>query len=150
MGREFGQRSDRCTCGRKTNRREILCLYGYHIFTNGLTPFVRRVYPGRHRFVQDNDPKHTSRIAKQYMADNNINWWCTPPESPDLNPTEMVWSALKRNLECEGKPRNKVQLIDCIKDFWRQHLTPQVCRNYIGHLKKVVPYICWFFLLVQN
>ena len=38
----------------------------------------------------------------------------------------MVWSALKRNLEREGKPRNKVvQVIACIKDFWRQHLTPQ-------------------------
>ena len=97
----------------------------------GLTPFVQRVYPGRHRFVQDNDPKHTLRIAQQYMADNNINWWRTPPESPDLNPIEMVWSALKRNLEREGKPRNKVQLIDCIKDFWRQHLTPQVCQNCI-------------------
>ena len=110
------------------------------ILTNGLTPFVRRVYPGRHRFVQD-DPKYTLRIAQQYMADNNINWWRTPPESPDLNPIEMVWSALKRNLEREGKPRNKVQLIDCIKDFWRQHLTPQVCRNYIGHFKKVVPVV---------
>ena len=30
-----------------------------------------------HRFQQDNDPKHKSKMAKEFMEDNGINWWNT-------------------------------------------------------------------------
>ena len=60
-----------------------------------LLPFIRDVYPSGHRFMQDNDPKHTSRHAQQFFSDNSINWWKTPPESPDANPIENLWHELK-------------------------------------------------------
>ena len=41
--------------------------------------------------MQDNDPKHCSRLAQGFYDGNGINWWCTPPESPDLNPIESLW-----------------------------------------------------------
>ena len=44
-----------------------------------------------HRFMQDNDPKHCSRLAQGFYDGNGINWWRTPPESPDLNPIESLW-----------------------------------------------------------
>ena len=43
-----------------------------------LLPFIRGKLPD-HRFMQDNDPKHTSRRAKAFFEEKNINWWCTPP-----------------------------------------------------------------------
>lgn len=49
-------------------------------------PFINCAYPDGHRLVQDNDPKHTSRYAKNWMEANQVNWFPTPPESPDLNP----------------------------------------------------------------
>ena len=39
---------------------------------------------------QDNDPKHTSKRAKEWMEDNNITLLDWPPQSPDLNPTEYL------------------------------------------------------------
>lgn len=65
------------------------------ILSRCLVPFCQQVYPGGHRFMQENDPKHTSRRAQKFFEDNNINWWRTPPESPDTNPIENLWHELK-------------------------------------------------------
>ena len=60
-----------------------------------LVPFIETVYPHNHRFMQDNDPKHTSWRAQKFFIDKGINWWHTPPESPDANPIENLWHELK-------------------------------------------------------
>jgi hypothetical protein len=39
-----------------------------------LKPFVNELYPDGHRFQQDNDPKHTSKLARSFYRENNINW----------------------------------------------------------------------------
>ena len=48
------------------------------ILEGTLLPFISDVYPEEHRFIQDNDPKHTSGYAAHWMEDNSINWWRTP------------------------------------------------------------------------
>ena len=45
------------------------------ILENYLKPFIRDVYPTGHRFMQDNDPKHTSRHTQQFFVEHSINWW---------------------------------------------------------------------------
>ena len=108
------------------------------ILRNSLKPFLDEVYPDSHRFMQDNDPKHTSRLAAQFFKDNGINWWKTPAESPDCNPIKNLWHEMKEYLRREVKPRTKQQLIDGIQAFW---VTVDVtkCKKYIRHLRKVIP-----------
>lgn len=108
------------------------------ILEAGLLPFLESAYPDGHRYMQDNDPKHTSRYAQWWYEDNAVNWWKTPASSPDLNPIELIWHTLKEYLRGEFKPHNLTELKAGIKAFWST-LTPEICSKYIGHLKKVIP-----------
>ena len=103
-----------------------------------LLPFLSEVYPDGHRFMADNDPKHTSRVAQGFLEDNQVYWWRTPAESPDLNPIENLWHELKEYIRREVKPTLKQQLVDGIQEFWRT-VDAEKCRKYIRHLRKVIP-----------
>ncbi len=103
-----------------------------------LLPFVRESCPDGHRFMQDNDPKHTSHHARDWIEDNQINWWKTPAESPDLNPIENIWHKLKEYIRREVKPKVKDELVDGIAAFWRT-VDVAKCTKYIRHLRKVLP-----------
>ena len=45
------------------------------ILRETLLPFLQSTCPDRYRFMQDNDPKYTSRVARQFLQDHNVNWW---------------------------------------------------------------------------
>ena len=115
--------------------------YVKEILEKTLLPFIQSKFADGHRFQQDNDPKHTSRLAKEFMEKEGINWWKTPQESPDLNPIELLWHELKHFLRTVVKPTTKDELEAGILRFWRERMTAGKCRTYIGHLKKVVPLV---------
>ena len=107
-----------------------------HLYTENLErtlfPFIEEVYPYGHRFMQDNDPKHTSLCARTFMLNNGINWWPTPPESPDANSIENLWHELKEFIRREIKPTSKAELVNGIKLFWQTTSTNK-CIKYIRH-----------------
>ena len=104
---------------------------------SGLLPYLENIDPNA-RFMQDNDPKHTSRAAGEWLEESGVNWWKTPPESPDLNPIENLWHELKEYQRRVVKPKTKEELIGGIIQFWNTVDTAK-CTKYIRHLKKVVP-----------
>ena len=70
------------------------------IIERSLLPFLHDVFP-----MQDNDPKHTSRLARASFEDNGVHWWKTPAESPDANPLENLWHEVKEYMRSEVKPQ---------------------------------------------
>ena len=108
------------------------------ILESSLVQFLSKYFPEGHRLQQDNDPKHRSKYIENFFQRNNIRWWKTPPESPDLNPIENIWGSLKQYLRSTYKPSNLEELKAGIQQFWLT-LTPAVCSKYIGHLQKVMP-----------
>ena len=100
--------------------------------------FVERKFPDCHRYIQDNDPKHTSKLAQLTYTILGINWYKTPSESPDMNPIENLWHELKTYLRTVIKPKKKEELVDGIEKFWNNLDSARCCR-YIDHLEKVFP-----------
>lgn len=49
--------------------------YVIEILPNGLLPFVQEKFRDGYRFQQDNDPKHSSRLAVRFIEENAMNWW---------------------------------------------------------------------------
>ena len=90
--------------------------------------------------MQDNDPKHTSRLAKAF-CEEGVNWWPTPARGADFNPIERVWRELKYFIAREVKPMTKKELVIGIKTFWSEVKTAAKCQWYIEQTHVVLPMI---------
>lgn len=77
--------------------------------TNLKTSVAKMGLSGKWIFQQDNDPKHTSLIVKEWLLQNVPQQLHSPPQSPDLNPIENIWDELDRRIR-----KNK---ITCKKDL---------------------------------
>ncbi|VDI02953.1 Hypothetical predicted protein [Mytilus galloprovincialis] len=88
------------------------------ILRDHLLSYVRVKFPDGHSYQQDNDPKHKSKMAKEFMNDNGINRWdIWPSESPDSNSIEMVWNQMKRHV-ARVDPKTKEELVNTLRTFW--------------------------------
>ena len=99
------------------------------ILNKAITPFCNTMpYPCGQRMIganfllqQDNDPKHTSKLCKNYLGKKqsagfrSVMEW--PAQSPDLNPAEQLWE----QLDCMVRkkcPSSQSNLWDVLQEAW--------------------------------
>ena len=103
------------------------------ILQNQLLPAARSMYRRNWCLQQDNDPKHTSRVAKDFIAENSICTIDWPSNSLDLNPIENMWTTMKNNVE-KRMPQNIDELTRFLLEEWKAILQETV-NNLVSSIK---------------
>jgi transposase len=76
----------------------IMNAKGYvNILRGNLMMSIRKlVIQDSYLFQQDNNLKHKVRITREWLLYNARGLLETPPQSPDINPIENLWSLLEK------------------------------------------------------
>lgn len=91
-------------------------------------------------FQQDNDPKHSSKLCRGYLEGKeakgilrNMVW---PPQSPDLNPIELLWDELDRNVR-SCCPSSQEDMWKALQESWNQ-ISSETIDKLIDRLPRLV------------
>jgi transposase len=87
------------------------------ILRHNLLPYSNSFMPEEWIFQHDNDPKHTSKVVKDWLASNRIQVLKWPAQSPDLNPIENLWKELGHRVGSRNHS-NRVDLLQHLQEEW--------------------------------
>lgn len=108
----------------------------YQEMIKGNKSAIKKVF-GRAKwsFQQDNAPSHKPEASKACIRKHlTKNIFPHPPQSPDLNPIELVWAKMKRLVQ-SLEPKNKKDLTEAILICWDK-INLAFIRRCINNLKK--------------
>ncbi|GFV03861.1 transposable element Tcb2 transposase [Trichonephila clavipes] len=85
-------------------------------------------------FQQDNDPKHTAFVVKEWLLYHCRNQLNTPPQSSDLNVIENLWSHLERAVQ-KHQITSKEQLKSVLQEEWL-NIAPETTRHPVESMPR--------------
>lgn len=109
------------------------------LYKSTLLPTAKKYYGNDNSkwlLLEDNDPKHKSRLCTAWKEEKGIEQMDWPPQSPDCNPIENVWAIIKARLKGK-KFNNTKQLSSFIIRQWNSFP-----RSYAENLSKSMPSRC--------
>lgn len=105
-----------------------------NILREVMMPYAEWEMPLEWIFQQDNDPKHSSKLAKAWFRDNHVQVLGWPSQSPDLNPIENLWGEVKRCLRGKN-PSNKDELWTMVETAWK-NIPVTTCQKLVDSMPK--------------
>ena len=106
-----------------------------NIVVEHVVPFVPFLGPNG-LFMQDNARPHVARQVIDYLDHVAIPLMEWPPLSPDLNPIEHLWDALKRNVRSrDPAPVNQNQLVNAVIEEW-EDMHQDTIKNLISSMPR--------------
>lgn len=116
------------------NKEKYRQILEEHTLPSGL----RLIGPG-FTLMQDNDPKHSSKLCRGYVDQEeqkgtlkNMKW---PAQSPDLNPIELLWDELDREVRRQC-PTSKDKLWEILQVAWRS-ITLETIKKLIDRMPRL-------------
>ena len=115
--------------------------HGYHsILQRHAIPSELRLVGQSFILQQDNDPKHTSKLCKNYLAkkesEGQLNLMTWPAQSPDLNPIELVWDKLDKRVKAK-LPTSALHLWELLQKSWED-----MSGDFLLKLVNQMPRVC--------
>ena len=91
-------------------------------FCSNTPSYLVYAYWDYHLFFNSRMTQHTSRLCKGYLtqkeSDGVLHQMTWPPQSPDLNPIEMVWDELDCRVK-EKQPSSAQHMWELLQDCWK-------------------------------
>ena len=93
-------------------------------------------------FMQDGAPAHTSNLTSLFLQKRCSFIKCWPSNSPDLNPIEHLWGAMKKVIQARiGEINNKDDLLRIVNETWDnfpQESINSLVRSFECRLRMVI------------
>lgn len=84
-------------------------------------------------FQQDNASAHKARKVMDWFQENGIRILDFPPNSPDLNPIENLWSIVKRKVHQRGPHVSRQAVWEVFEEEW-ERIDPALCGKLIDSM----------------
>ena len=116
------------------DKRKYHSILQYHAI-----PCGKEVIGSNFIFQQNNDPKHTSKLCKNYLQnkekENQLRIMEWPAQSPNCNPIELLWDHLDRQI-WKSKIMNSNDLWEIvIKE--RESISSEVLNNLLQRMPRI-------------